>query len=299
MAETKPRKSRRKISLGDRFNNLTFIREIPSNVGENRIGVFECECGNSLTLKISKVRNNAIKRCKDCLSRINSDSKRKYKINNPFTDMCSEFSSYALGLFFADGTVRKNSNNIEIALSEDDVDVLLKIKNVIQPEKPLYYCNVKNGRNQFKLAISNKDIKDIFIEYGCVENKSLILKYPNKKISHNHFIRGYIDGDGHISRKSLSIMGTKEFLHGLIDTINHNMDMDVKYRLYRKKNTKTNNYALIVCYISDREKILDWIYGDAMIYMNRKMEAYIDGYVKSSVNRGRNEKSRLKGSKRK
>ena len=61
---------------------------------------------------------------------------------------------------------------------------------------------------------------------GCVPNKSLTLTFPSKDIVPSnllrHFIRGYVDGDGCIcvtkpEKIELNVLGTKEFLQGVLD----------------------------------------------------------------------------------
>lgn len=286
------------IEYGTIFNNFTFLKEIKTEIKEDRIGVFRCSCGKESIYKIKRVKNNSVKRCKDCVSKLKSQSSRKYKINNIFTNgFDNDINSYILGLFFADGTVRKD-NTISISLKEDDKHILEDIKNIIQPEKKLYYCNVKNGKNQYRLSISSKEIKNMFEEAGCIMNKSLILEYPSVKVMDSSFIRGYIDGDGHVSRKSLSIMGTKNFLLDLHKTIEKHLCKKIQCTYYQK-NKESNCWQLSISFIEDRKLVLDWIYKDnPYLKLSRKFEEYNNGYVKSSTNRGRKEKSRLKGSKR-
>jgi hypothetical protein len=53
-----------------------------------------------------------------------------------------------------------------------------------------------------KLLIRNSKLWEDLNKWGCVPNKSLILKFPDSEIFNNDeslilsFIRGYFDGDG-------------------------------------------------------------------------------------------------------
>jgi hypothetical protein len=275
------------IEEGTAFSNLIFVNEIKTNINEKRIGYFKCSCGKKNLYNISVVKNGGIKRCKDCVNKNKSKLSRKYDVNNIFTKgFNNEINSYILGLFFADGTVR-HDNTISLSLKEDDKHILEDIKNIIQPKKNLYYCNVKNGKNQYRLSISDKEIKKIFEKAGCVINKSLILEYPSEKVIDSSFIRGYIDGDGHISRKSLSIMGTKNFLLSLHEKIEKHLCKKIKCRYYQK-NKESNCWQLSISFFEDRKLVLDWIYeNNPILKLNRKFTEYNKHYVC-------NEKSRLK-----
>lgn len=271
-------RNRSLILKGDRFNNLVFIEHNLIGDKLSDYGKFKCDCGIVSDYKINSVRYGGRKRCRECLNRINSKKRRKYPINNIFkSGFNSHNTSYILGLFFADGNVRSTGNTINLSLNEKDVKILEDIRDLIQPDKPLYYCNVKNGDNQYKLCISDIDIRQSFVNAGCVPNKSLKLTYPKIEIIHKDFIRGYIDGDGHISRKSLSIMGTKEFLDELLLIFISTFNKDIKVRWYQK-NKNSNNWQLSISNIRDRKMILDWIYEDCNLRLERKFSTYLQSY---------------------
>ena len=74
-----PRKTILKDAI---FNNLKFIEEIPTEEKQTRVGIFQCFCGDVDEYRINSVRNNAVKRCKNCLNRLNAKTSRKYSLNN-------------------------------------------------------------------------------------------------------------------------------------------------------------------------------------------------------------------------
>lgn len=285
MPEVNVRKSRRVVNPGDSFNELTFLNELDIAPGKPITGMFRCSCGDVSKYTISVVTNGGRKRCKKCMMVLNGNTKRKYPVNDHvFDDMTTEFASYTLGLFFADGTVRRQGGTLSLSLVESDVAILDKIRNVVQPTKPLHYCNVSNGRNQYRISISSIPIRDKFIEYGCVPNKSVVLRYPVLPVSHKDFIRGYIDGDGHVSRKNLMIMGTKSFLESVKSIIESHLCRDISVRFYRKKSVITDNYAMSISFVDDRYDVLEWVYGGSPgFFLDRKMDVYVNEYK----NRGR------------
>lgn len=269
---------RRSYNEGDKFNSLEFIKEIDLPIGEPRMAHFKCRCGNTCKKQINRVVGGLIKKCKECRGNEMSEIRRKYKVLDIFDDFSNKDAAYVLGLFFADGTVRRNERTMSVSLVEQDKQILEDISKIIQPSKPLHYCNINGGRNQFRMAISHKSIVGKFISAGCIPNKSLKLKYPTCKLNHRHFIRGYIDGDGHISRKALSMVGTLDFLEGVYSVFSSVLGKDLDCRCYNKSGQKS--WDLQVSFLEDREKLLDWIYGDGGIMLERKYKSYLNGYKK-------------------
>ena len=119
---------------------------------------------------------------------------------------------------------------------------------------------------------------------GCIPQKSLKLKFPDKNILplnlYNHFIRGYIDGDGCIyinkntkgnKKLNLSVLGTKEFLKHLLFIFNRT---DKKLHLNSRDKTKVTNCYFIEFGNKDSIRICDYLYNNAEIYLERKFEKY-------------------------
>lgn len=128
---------------------------------------------------------------------------------------------------YADGNVSSTINNVELSLSEKDLDHLKKFKSFLKTNKEVKISQVKykdKVYNRCRLIMSDKHLKSQLIKLGCVPKKSTILIFPDEDIVPksliNHFIRGYFDGDGCLSftktgRCVVQIIGTKEFLNGL------------------------------------------------------------------------------------
>lgn len=103
------------------------------------------------------------------------------------------------------------------------------------------------------------------------------MKFPNINIFENknlirHFIRGYIDGDGCISycdkehkHMTLRILGTKDFLNVLQEYL----PLEKKNKLYKKSNIYDLSFQR-----SRGKYILDYVYKDATIFLDRKLERY-------------------------
>lgn len=107
-------------------------------------------------------------------------------------------------------------------------------------------------------------------------NKSLILKYPNIPGNlRRHFARGYFDGDGSFGvygkykYVNLSCVGTYDILSNLYSEIN------AEYSLYNNKRHKKET-IILSCYTKKAKKILDYMYKDAKIYLDRKYKKYLE-----------------------
>lgn len=127
------------------------------------------------------------------------------------------------------------------------------------------------------------------IELGCTPKKSLILKFPTKEQvpPHlmKHFIRGYVDGDGCITKTNtfktkntkVKIVGTVEFYQGLKIYLKQEHDIEIGAS-HCKRCLATGNTQTIYMDIwrqSSVEKFLDFIYDEATLFLERKYKKYI------------------------
>lgn len=206
---------------------------------------------------------------------------RKYNFNEHYFDIidCQE-KAYWLGFFAADGYNHNSKGCIEFRLHKQDKEILEKFKICIESNNPigLYkqtYCN---------LSLYSKHLSDKLAEYGLNQAKTYTLQLP--KLSNelmSHFIRGYYDGDGCFSvtkrrdrtENSLTfqfnITGMKDPLKEIQNHLVENVGV-VDNGLKHRKSTiaATIHYSgRLVC-----KRILDYLYKDATIYLQRKYNKY-------------------------
>lgn len=128
---------------------------------------------------------------------------RRYTVNENYFECVDTIDkAYFLGLLYSDGYV--NSGGFYLSLCETDLSILEVFKKTIG-----YSGDIKTKSNgnekhciQKHLNIHSSKLAKSLISLGCVQNKTHILKYPsflNEKLT-SHFIRGYFDGDGCISK---------------------------------------------------------------------------------------------------
>lgn len=150
------------------------------------------------------------------------ENKKKAKpINHEYFSVLTQENAYYLGFLAANGTVRKNRNEIKIGLSSVDKDFLIEFKNKLRAEKNIHIYLTNNGFECAELVFSSAQIKQDVMKYGVVPNKSkkglnLDLIPSEFKLA---FIKGFFDGDGSFSYNKYTKQGklcftsyTKEIL---------------------------------------------------------------------------------------
>lgn len=204
---------------------------------------------------------------------------RKYNINeNYFYEIDTEDKAYFLGLMYADGNVAQNGDMCKISLQEQDINILEKFKFYINSNQSLYFEKPINDNwsNTYRLCIYNKNFKQGLIKNGCIPKKSLVLKFPveSQVPPHllRHFVRGYFDGDGHITKYGASsVVSSKDFIKALQLNLS-NIGINSYIRDCKNPSTK----RLIINKKENSLKFLKWIYEDAVVYIDRKYKKYLE-----------------------
>ena len=203
---------------------------------------------------------------------------------NIFDNIDTEEKAYWLGFLYSDGYVCGYNNTIEISLKALDINQLFKFKNFLKDTRNdddvIKISSVVTNGKTFKRCryiVCNKYFHDSLINLGCVPKKSLILSFPDLKIFNNDtnltfsFIRGYIDGDGslskdyHSGRLRIDVCGTENFLLGIRNIFN--------CFSYPRKDKRKNVYS-INCSFNNADKIAMCLYEKATIYLDRKFEKF-------------------------
>lgn len=235
----------------------------------------EFKCSRKTLSNILKENNVTIKD--------NTINSRKYNHDETFFDSIdTEHKAYWLGFMYADGFIeakRKHGNQkFGISLNSIDIEHLEKFKTDLKSNNPIkiYKGSGYNSTGEFaKLLITCQRTVDNLKANGCMEQKTYNLKFPDiPKHLIRHFIRGYFDGDGCLSYyvKSkryyeVSFVGTKDFLTSLMKHFGKEL----------KLSTKDNiTYQLKFGGNIQVKEILDYLYKDSTVYLDRKYEKYLD-----------------------
>lgn len=202
---------------------------------------------------------------------------KKYSFNEHFLDIINtEEKAYFLGLMYSDGYNIKNKNEFGISLSGEDSYMIERIRDILNANKPIFQRYPKNGQSVFELRLSSEYFSNKLTELGCCPNKSLKLKFPDMIPVYllRHFIRGYFDGDGSVTKINknghrVSFVGTESFCLTLQCILKDIINIDS--HLMKHKNV----YYLRFSKTNDIKNFFNWIYEDSTIYLLRKYKKFI------------------------
>lgn len=204
-------------------------------------------------------------------------TKKKPKFDHTvFRKIDTEEKAYWLGFIAADGCVSYNPDrahyNLEIGLAIKDWEHLEKARKFFNYTKKISY---RESTKSCRIILCNKEMCEDLIKLGITPRKSLTLKFPEYLDSSliRHFIRGYFDGDGSLSKSkksntfTLNIIGTYEFLSVIKEHYKCNS-------LLKKDRRHLNNTYYIGYRVSEALAFFESIYKDANIFLTRKKELY-------------------------
>lgn len=206
---------------------------------------------------------------------------RKNNFDQSYFDVIdTEDKAYFLGLLFADGNVYMKRNRVQITLANEDIYILHKFSEFIKSSAKLYL----DREIYSKLILDSKLLCQALIKLGCIERKSLTLKFPSeeqvpKHLLH-HFVRGYFDGDGHISKDKrlvkpyyhINITSSEGFIQSLRDELVENgIVPGGTYKRYKDKEVSAHT---IMVKSKSAKVFLDYLYKDATIFLTRKHKLY-------------------------
>lgn len=199
---------------------------------------------------------------------------RKYEIDQYFFDnIDTEEKAYFLGFLCADGCNHKGNTKVSMTLKESDKEIVQKLNDLIQPDKPLYYGKKSDGKNQYSFQISNKRISDRLSELGCVPQKTYILDFPtSEQVPDNllrHYMRGFFDGDGWLGKRDISITSSNLFCDKLSELLLKKFNIKTRCR-------KKGNITELIFSRYGNKTFLEWIYEDSTIYLKRKYQRYLN-----------------------
>lgn len=215
---------------------------------------------------------------------------RKYSFDEHYFDnIDNEHKAYWLGLLMADGYNHETKSCVALRLQGQDREILEKFKQDLKYTGPIYtidtskiHFNVKEHYTELNLC--SPIFSEALAKIGCVQNKTYLLEFPKiKEDLINHFIRGFFDGDGCISitnrcdRKTgkvyqFNIVGRYEFIKKIYDIFIEKLNITAT-----TISQNPNNYARVIHWSGKKvvTKILNYLYKDSTIYLQRKYNKYL------------------------
>lgn len=197
-----------------------------------------------------------------------------------FQNIDDQEKAYFLGFIFADGSVNARGNNLTVDLSAKDIEILNRFSDLLYRKNYVISYN-RYGREYCKLNVNSIPLCNDLLTHNVTSNKTFTIKYPIIDPGvENHFIRGLIDGDGCIclptsnrNSPSVSLICTRDIADYLQKKFSE--DLKIKSYIYKSKNYDPNTICNFVVKNYHQVKILlDWLYKDSNIYLQRKYNLY-------------------------
>ena len=219
---------------------------------------------------------------------INSKRKNRYTLDeNYFEEINTQQKAYILGLIYADGYVGNEKFN-NISLTQKEYKLLFEVKKELEFTGIIRLGNkgsFENSKPGYVLNFSSKKVANDLRKLGLYPKKSLTIdKIPNIRDElKRHFLRGYFDGDGSISKYihkfkkankeysyvkgKMCIIATEKMLDDFIKTFN------IEHYYISQSKTKEMKYIQIESK-KELNRIYNLMYEDCCICNMTKKEKW-------------------------
>lgn len=179
-------------------------------------------------------------------------TQRKYNINMNFFDEPNVLNSYWAGFIAADGCLTKKKHLVSFGIHWDDGYLLEQFIKDCEFEGKVVYTTTTEGWRKATLYIWGVApwFESLKKNYELTPQKSLTLGPPNL-VEEEHikaYIRGYLDGDGHINDARVGFVGsegTMEFIKKQVDILVPWHGDRGRSNVYQGTGEKVYRYAVV------------------------------------------------------
>lgn len=215
----------------------------------------------------------------------------RYMCDDSIFSQDNELSFYLAGLWAADGNVRKSKGNYQVRITLKDKEFIYYLKDVFKytgeiletfkDNKTTFNRPDYNNSYLYGFSMSSKQIFNDLKRFNVVQNKTNTYTFPQWLKNHplvNHFMRGYMDGDGSLyfieaesgnDSLNFSIIGNQSFIQDYLDELVIGSNI---HKANIKKCKNANKYTITYGGNGVTKKICEFLYKDATIYLPRKYE---------------------------
>ena len=176
-----------------------------------------------------------------------------------FDQIDTPLKAQILGLIYADGNVAQRDGLVDHA----SISQLSDYKAWLARLGKLWGGSVVSGGGErsARLTIPGKRLAEALVKHGVVPDKSKVLKPPSLSGDlARHFIRGYLEGDGHIGKvdnRVVTLIGTRSVLEWIQQQIWAQLDIDSGGSLREREGC----WALTFGGRHMAKQIVEWVYG--------------------------------------
>ena len=196
------------------------------------------------------------------------DYSKKKGLNEYFFSSNTKGAYYWAGFLAADGWIEGDRNRVGLALQKDDILHLEKFKKAVSSDHDICpFMQNSAYRIRFNSEQMVKDLNNIF---NITPSKTYSYSMPlfEEDYLMLEFLRGYIEGDGHLELKAsgrvaLSLCSAnKKFLEDFKSICEVLLNKEILQHIDLKVNTKGQVYNL--CFIlDDSEKLINLVYKNS------------------------------------
>lgn len=241
------------------------------------------------TKELSEIMNRSINGIKLKAERIGLKKYPYYCNYHFFEKIDSEEKAYWLGFLMADGWISKNKKSgagvVGIELQYRDINHLKKLNHALQGNykisdrwRPCLLSDSDKKYHQCLLRVFSIVMYNSLIDKGFTNNKTFDACFPKiPEEFQRHFIRGYFDGNGTIcvSHNYLSVsfcIASKTLKDDLLFVLNGNGITLSDYSYVNEFGTVI--YRPQAISKDSKYTLLDYMYKDAHVYLERKYKRY-------------------------
>lgn len=194
--------------------------------------------------------------------------------------------AYWLGFLYADGCIYKRSGTLtlQLCLHEKDVVMIEQFKSDIESSANILY--VPNGvgiNNSRKLYIYSNEMAEDLVRHGCMTRKTFKIRFPDLQHDlYGHFVRGYFDGDGHVSPR-------KDRKTPRLHISSNEIFIDELQEFLKQKDItsyKLKNGSIFRIEVSAKQSVINYYnftYLNATRYMKRKKDVFDKVYANTET----------------
>lgn len=284
-----------KTNKKPKYNEIVFTKQQEKQIIDMYLNQ------NISTVKIGNQFSCSHKRISKTLekygvTRNNTKCRRKYELNEYYFDnIDTPNKAYILGFFYADGCNFIKKQTISMSLQECDKEILEKIRMELGSSKELEFLEYSKRKDMdndyhyadmYRLLLFSSHMCEVLNDYGMIPNKSLKLEFPEwlDESLYSHFIRGYFDGDGSLCirfnkhgwfQSFITFTSTDSFCKRVQEIIIDKVGISGG-GIYEASSKNSITKVLSISGINQDIALLNWIYKDADLYMERKYQKYLE-----------------------
>lgn len=193
---------------------------------------------------------------------------RQYSVNEKyFEDINTPIKAYFLGWAASDGYVSAKSKEgyrFKLKIQESDIEIIEKLKIEIETDIDIVKEKLGSGNFAVSLTVYSAKFVEDLISHGVVPNKSKIMSAPIglPYELEGHFIRGYFDGNGCVTRShkgtnflKIEFSGATPIIEWIAESIKNHTGLP------KNKVCKIKPYFSTLSYSCSKVKIIrDFMY---------------------------------------